>query len=261
VAESEKASLAGCWTKIARARQHAQRLEEITEAFLQRRPIQVSFDDHSEPPALIIRAVVEPVPPEFSTVAGDLVHNLRSSLDHLAWQLVLVSGGSPRRHTSFPLMRTPSEFEKRVRNPPKDRQGPLHGIDPAGDIWAGIERSQPYKPAMGNLEILPLFTNRDKHQGLLVGVSWSPGIPVDDLFSVEGGGKVSIEPLFESPGALQHDAPIARVNAPQGRVNMKGDPPFEITVSDGEEWAVSIGALDRLRSQVVFIIRSFEKFF
>jgi hypothetical protein len=258
----EKPSLDGCWAKVARAREHTQRLEALAEGFLKRRPNQVSFDDYSESPWVIIRAVVEPIPIEFSMVAGDVIHNLRSGLDHLAWQLVLLSGAVPGRHTSFPLYTTESEFDSGIRNPPKGRKSPLDGIDPAGKIWALIERSQPYQPAMRDpLEILPTLSNRDKHQGVLVGLSFVEGIDPDNLFTVEGGKTPDIRPGLLGSGPLEHNAEIARIHAPGGQVKMKADPPFQIMVSDGEKHAVSIGALDRLRSCVVKIIRDSEPLF
>src|SRR5919199_1097563 len=39
---------------------------------------------------------VPAVPPVLSAIIGDAIHNLRVSLDHLAWQLVIATGGTPR---------------------------------------------------------------------------------------------------------------------------------------------------------------------
>jgi hypothetical protein len=258
---SEKPSLAGCWVKIARAREHNYRLEQVAEAFLKRRPNQISFDDYSEPEWIIVRAVSEPIPVEFSAIAGDLIQNLRSALDLLVWQVVLTEGGAPGRHNAFPLMTSPSEFERRVRNPPKDKKGPLDGIDPTGEKWAIIERSQPYKPAMDLVAQLATFSNRDKHQGLLTSVSFTHNIDPDELLDVLRDPNPEIVLTFKPPDALEHGAEILRVQArPGAGVEMKADPPFEITVSDGND-AMAISALDRLRSEVVGIIRAFEKFF
>ena len=40
---------------------------------------------------------------EWSLILGDLLHNLRSALDHLAWQLVVDGGGTPSQDTNFPV--------------------------------------------------------------------------------------------------------------------------------------------------------------
>jgi hypothetical protein len=252
-----KPTLDGVWAKIRWARKHTERLEALADFFLKRRPNQVSFDDHSEPPWLIIRAVVEPMPIEFSLIAGDAVNNLRAALDHLAWQLVIASGGTPGRHTAFPLSDTEAEFERRVRNPPKNRTSPLEGIDPTGDIWALVERFQPYEPASDPIGILPAFSNRDKHQGLLAGISFSEEMSLDELFTVDGGAVFEVKQTFEPPALLAHNAEIARINASGAQVRMKADPPVSVSLSDGER-ASSVGALDRLRSKIVQIVRDAE---
>src|SRR6266536_5183467 len=48
---------------------------------------------------------VPAVPAVLSAIVGDAIHNLRVSLDHLAWQLVIATGGTPREGpggTAFP---------------------------------------------------------------------------------------------------------------------------------------------------------------
>lgn len=49
-----------------------------------------------------------PLGPQFASIAGDCVHNLRTALDHLAWQLVLANGGDPGKHIQFPVRANPS---------------------------------------------------------------------------------------------------------------------------------------------------------
>jgi len=45
--------------------------------------------------------------------AGDIVHNLRSALDHLAFQLVLAGGHTPTTETAFPVGKSPREEIRR----------------------------------------------------------------------------------------------------------------------------------------------------
>lgn len=264
----EKPSLAGCWAKVARAREHTYRLELLAEAFLKRRPNQFRFDHQSEPPWIIIRVSVEPIPLEFSTIGGDLVQNLRSALDYLVWQLVGLEGGVPGRHTSFPILVCEADFDARVRNPSKGRLSPLHGLDPSGDKWALIERSQPYKrsdPPETELAIIAKFSNRDKHHGLLPGVSFSHGFDLGEIATAPEG--IELKQTFES-GLLEHGTEIARFRpTATGTVQMHRDPPFEITLSEREDspeyeaLTLSVGTFDRLRAGVVEIIRDAERFF
>jgi hypothetical protein len=46
---------------------------------------------------------VPAVPTILSAIIGDAIHNLRVSLDHLAWQLVIADGGTPNEDTTFPI--------------------------------------------------------------------------------------------------------------------------------------------------------------
>lgn len=250
--------------RVTRAREHNERLEQLAEAFLKRRPNQVAFDDHTEPGWLLLRVRAEPIPAEFSAIAGDLIQNLRSALDLLVWQVVLTEGNSPGRHNAFPIMSSNAEFDRRVRNPPpQGRLSPLEGIDPAGEKWAIIERAQPYRPGGSNedLAVLAAFSNRDKHQGLLTPVSFTHAIDPEELLDIVGDEKPEIRLTFEPPAALEHNAEILRIRMNvQANVAMKADPPFEITVSDGEA-AVPISALDKIRNEVVGTVRAFEKFF
>lgn len=51
-------------------------------------------------------AGVQPVPDDIKLVVGDAIHNLRSSLDHLAWQLVEATDPAPSFYISISLTRS-----------------------------------------------------------------------------------------------------------------------------------------------------------
>lgn len=55
---------------------------------------------------------VEPVPHGLRLAAGDVISNLRSALDHVAYQLVIQSGGGqkPTRKVYFPIANSPAEY-------------------------------------------------------------------------------------------------------------------------------------------------------
>jgi hypothetical protein len=82
---------------------------------------------------------------DIAALVGDVVHNLRSALDHLAWQLVLFDGGQPNGSTSFPILIQPAVV---TINPAIKNQEILdalieaqpfssaaHGHDPRDDNW------------------------------------------------------------------------------------------------------------------------------
>jgi hypothetical protein len=99
--------------KIERAEKHIEDLDGRIEIFRKAEPYTIGAKAH--PVAEIKHTTlfiskVDPVPNDFALIAGDAIHNLRSSLDHLAWQLVETGGGSPNRYTYFPICRTPQQY-------------------------------------------------------------------------------------------------------------------------------------------------------
>lgn len=68
----------------------------------------------------VLRVPVREFPSWASIVSGDYVHNLRSALDHLAWQLVKVSGAKPGSWTSFPTYGDKDDFIRDVKEREKN---------------------------------------------------------------------------------------------------------------------------------------------
>src|ERR1035437_3291653 len=54
---------------------------------------------------------VPAIPNELAFTLGDALHNLRSTLDHLAYALVVAAGGTPNRYTSFPIGELDKDFK------------------------------------------------------------------------------------------------------------------------------------------------------
>ncbi len=53
---------------------------------------------------MVVRArISQPIPHHLSLVIGDIVHNLRSAFDHLAYQAVIAGGDTPTTNTEFPV--------------------------------------------------------------------------------------------------------------------------------------------------------------
>jgi hypothetical protein len=79
-------------------------------------------------------------PPErFHTRLGEMLHNLRSSLDHLAWVLVETSAGSPGKDTKWPVCDTRPTADAYGIHPPPHVAGCDHP-----DVLAFIDEHQPY---------------------------------------------------------------------------------------------------------------------
>jgi hypothetical protein len=106
------------------------------------------------------------VPVEFSILAGEVIYQLRSSLDHLVWQLVLANGRKPTTRSEFPIFEV-KPSEKFVA---QGFGGKIKGISPSAA--AAIKGLQPYqsgiKASNEPLWILHDLSRIDKHHELLL---------------------------------------------------------------------------------------------
>src|SRR5216683_4202653 len=95
-------------------------------------------------------------------ISGDIIHNLRSALDHLAHQLVFV--GSPHLTTStisrnigFPIAESMAKYEA-------IKVGKVEGMRP--EAKEAIDRLKPYKGGNDPLWRVHELDNIDKHRAL-----------------------------------------------------------------------------------------------
>jgi hypothetical protein len=94
---------------------------------------------------------------------GAVAHALRSSLEHLAWQLVIANGGSPSSPTHFPVYR---------RKPGDDETLEISGDIPSGALKI-IEAAQPYNGTSDGKKLLAIHDLDvfDKHRQLMITVA------------------------------------------------------------------------------------------
>lgn len=165
-------SLEGVEEKIDRAKRHLSDLGGLLEAALDPNRYQVVCEEEGETGKYAYRIEGTPlVDPEWSVIVGDFLFNLRSALDHLAWQLVILDGGTPNENTQFPILEAA----------PVDRAGnrrPVQLKPPVSsrEILHALERAQPYSRMDGaaiDATQMPLWAikrlnNIDKHRLLLV---------------------------------------------------------------------------------------------
>ena len=156
--------LEGLRVKTNRANQHIAELDKAVRVFLDSHPYEV-FPNHNFQTRKmewhLTRA--DEIPPQISAIAGDAIQNLRSALDHLAWQLVLTNGGIPRSVTGFPITASAQEHTsaKSRRRVEGMRQVAIDAIDAL----------KPYQGGNETLWRLHCLNNRDKHRLLLSAVS------------------------------------------------------------------------------------------
>ena len=100
------------------------------------------------------------LPIEWAVTIGEIAYNLRSSLDHLVWQLVMHNGKTPTMSNQFPIFLDKAKYNKAVM-----RQ--LKGVDARSRRM--IEEVQPYQEGSETglfLRILHSICNIDKHRHL-----------------------------------------------------------------------------------------------
>jgi hypothetical protein len=144
-------------------------LKTAWEAFVDEQPYGISIEADPDPTCYLFRfEIFRPIPARISAIAGDILHNLRSSLDHFVTALVQQRESGEGRN-AFPIYTSEKALIEDVRDRPKKRgPGPLHGIAVDSDEWAFIERAQPYQrrdsPKAHPLAVLADLSNRDKHR-------------------------------------------------------------------------------------------------
>ena len=135
----------GACRKIERANRHIEEFEKCSSSF--RKEYTAEFVVSSNPSDDFVTADVlrgRPIPEIFSTIIGDVVHNLRTSLDHLAWEAMLLVGATPSNNTYFPFGDTAKEVENRIslnfKGATNNLQDLIRSIGPCKDqninLWA-----------------------------------------------------------------------------------------------------------------------------
>jgi hypothetical protein len=124
-------------------------------------------------------------------IAGDVIHNLRSSLDLLAWQLVEVNGGTPNQSTMFPIGNSREHFEG------AGGIGRVSGASPdALKVLAGLKPYQGGNRALWDLHCLDIS---DKHRILFTVGILNAGVIADQ---VPWGDALA---RFNPPVTVMHD--------------------------------------------------------
>ena len=130
--------LQSAWLKIERAEEHAKALFSTIEGWLEDRPYKLSLDVDGGTGEQVCRIHIERMPPtEWSVVIGEIIHGLRTALDHAVYALSTPDDGDPPSGTEFPIFKDESKF----RN--TNRPGGLWKIrglsDAAQDVVASVQ--------------------------------------------------------------------------------------------------------------------------
>lgn len=246
--------LDGSRAKIERAGDHLEVLDSVIARFVFDGGFRLVAEQDADTGEYVYRSYSNrqpyvPPPARASVLIGDCLHDLRSALDYIIWQLA----AAPSIENQFPIFDTPKQFEKK-------REGYLRSVPKKH--WAKIEAYQPYKgPDRFALGVLAKLNDVDKHHLLLPGkVIWATrrgrftGTGIDRL-SVKGRDWVPYE----------DGAEIYRIRLDPhagSDVQMNADVPFTITFGDPDtDLAVNIEDLRKIMISVSNVVESFVEDF
>lgn len=194
------AHLEGSYHKIRRALQHLRLLDEVTRRFTDTQPYRfdTEFDPQTGQNPIRVRRQGTAVPsPDLPLIAGDAIHNLRSALDHLVYQLADKAGTGAGPHTAFPVCNDPKQYwgqkETLLRGVVERHRARIEAVQPYNVVYDVAERKilREYM-TNGFMQIINRLDNWDKHRLLLPFVGVAPAfIPV-----IRGLRDYQIEPAL-----------------------------------------------------------------
>lgn len=198
---------------------------------------------------LLIDQGVPDLPPSFAARFGDILHNYRSVLDHIAWQLVRHGTSWPlpdeRAETAvqFPIYDTADQFDRRIGIR-------LPGVDTAVTDWIKdrFQYDAGANPTSNALIGLARLSNDDKHRELhaTTGVLKTAQSNVTLTRCVPLYWRnPAVRPTLQSGSVVAHFA--VRVTAPDPKLQIQIGPTVQVLI---EGWADMTEMIEGLRREV-----------
>lgn len=239
----DRPSLLGSRLKLKRAEEHLDELEPVMRAYIERDPYGFPNEPNVEGEWMVFRIleVREYPDPLWGVRIGEFLHDLRSALDNLVWQLVLANGENPGDHNQFPI------YTDAARPPGRARLQQLRSVPGATHIddmlfrvdpehAATIKSLQPYlgvhihrhhKVALASLAYL---NNIDKHRFV------HPAVGITERGEAGVANHVGAPPssieIEYTTGAIYPGAELYRWRVVGGtdetKVTMEGSIPYDM---------------------------------
>lgn len=154
--------------KLDRADEHLNVLDDLIGSYFAEKPYRISAEEWTEGDywnyATYLHVATFPPDHIWGPIIGDAVHNLRSVLDHLAWNLATdqARASTPRR-IEFPIFLDNPHEDAEIRGAFMKK---LNCLRP--EAHAVIDGAQPYKTGDSHhpLWLLQTLWNTDKHRAL-----------------------------------------------------------------------------------------------
>lgn len=263
--------------KIERAKKHLVELEDQVRVYSERHPYRIGWERHGNPDSgewLCILRITEQPDRAVSTIIGDVVHNVRSALDHLA---TAIAPESQEREASFPIRdvdpwnldgrageKARESFQAATRGMPEEAKTIIKQLQPysrwppnhtallfhlGGAIVVGESRTPAkfffHSPQNHFLSVLNEFDNRDKHRTFVPIVTSLPG----GIVTIRDRSGIVIH-TEDVAGPRKDGAPILEVSEiptptgirlinPESKVDMQIRGSIQVTVRVGEPEGVA----------------------
>lgn len=186
--------MSGPRAKVERAKHHIGELETAIADFFDIHPYEVGTEDDTKSAQRLYKLTKAEVPSDrLALIAGDIVHNLRASLDLLIWQLVEANGKTPRQSDGFPINESPQAFDTGGMAKVKGRIS-----DEAVKIVRAVKPHKGGNDALWRLHHLDIA---DKHRVLfVVGSAYRAFKPTVSPMILPGGQEIDVPfPFFMRP--------------------------------------------------------------
>lgn len=211
--------------KVERARNEIRLLKTDITAFCEERARLIVREVRDGQDHWIYLGDAPKPPVQWSVRAGESAYNLRSALDHLAWQLVESNGGRPGKHTAFPILERPAPriFKRRLCGASSSAMEYIQSVQPYRIKQLGpVEYPPDSERVCRGLAMLHEICNTDKHRHLAIAnARWtgewikvitrlpSHPMPIQDEIGYLGTGRDDLDINYE----LQNGKPLLIADA------------------------------------------------
>jgi hypothetical protein len=231
------------WVKLRRASFHLDELGQAVALFKQKKPWRLDTSPGRQPGEVSYRfRIAAPIPTDLAVIAGEIVHDLRSALDTVVYDLVNRYAGpltaKQERAPAFKSSLDEDTFRKETEQRLKDLCGPrelaaLRSVQPfafateAKAAGANINRESHDDLAQDIPYRLDVLWNVDKHRRLLA-LAWY----LDDLVYWPEAPGARWYPTMPNTGPLSDGTMIGYFNSGLGNEAIKPRLNFFLRLTD-----------------------------
>lgn len=228
-------NLADAKSKLEWARKMMPELKSALANFFDAKPCEFFNEPCTDKSKTYVKLrLAKAIPSEFSHLVGDIIHNLRASLDYAACDLAELNGAKNVDDVYFPFGKTQESFEASAKNKLKKL---------SGKAKAYIHDIRPYRGGNEALWLVHYLDIGDKHRRLTpIGMTGSTGAHIELMTS---GGISFAAPKWESLAVGMRVATIEANTEWNGKITA------QVTVAFGNVQSIAHTPVEPLLEQLV----------